>query len=246
MDAQQLFKAGKLTEAISALKALLRDNPADRRSRTFLFELSCFSGDFDEADNQLSILEQQGRKESILGTLLYRSVINAEKTRQEMFESRTFPEPVLTGASANQTVSGKLNGKEFTMISDPDSRIGEKLEVFAAGDYMWLSFADIASVHVEPPKRLRDLLWIPAYVKTGPTFQSRELGEVMIPSMAPLSWQHPDEEVRLGRVSEWCEDESGNIAPYGLKTLLVDAAEVPVVELRELEINPKLTAVHQA
>lgn len=246
MNAQQLFKAGKLSEAISALSIQLQENPADARSRTFLFELLCFSGEFDLAEEQLSILQQASRKESVLGTLLYRSIINAERTRQEMFGSQSFPVTAIDHPPSFQTVSGKLNGKAFTMISDPDSRIGEKLEIFAAGDYLWLSFADISYIHVEPPRRLRDLLWIPAFIKTGPTFQSRELGEVMIPGMAPLSWQHPDEEVRLGRVSEWCEDESGNIAPYGLKTLLVDADEVPVVELRDVEINPRLTAVHQA
>jgi type VI secretion system protein ImpE len=95
-------------------------------------------------------------------------------------------------------------------------------------------------VRAAPPKRLRDLLWIPAEITTGPALGSRELGEVMIPSMAPLSWKHPDEEVRLGRVSVWCEDETGEVAPYGLKCILVDGEEVPIVEIRELEIySPK-------
>ncbi len=246
MDAQQLFKTGKLTEAISALSSVLRTNPADKRSRTFLFELLCFAGDFDGAEQQLNLLAEGGRKESVLGTVLYKSVLNAEKTRQEMFESRTFLPPGASGSALRPPVAGKLNGKEFSVISDSDPRIGEKLEIFVAGDYMWLSYADIASVYVESPKRLRDLLWIPALITTGPSFQSRELGEVMIPSMAPLSWQHPDEEVRLGRVSEWCEDESGEVAPYGLKTILVDGQELPAVEIRHLEIYPPATHVRLA
>ncbi|MBV9033512.1 MAG: tetratricopeptide repeat protein [Acidobacteriaceae bacterium] len=237
MDAQQLFKAGKLAEAIAALTAQLRDNPADQRGRTFLFELLCFAGEYDRAEEQLTILEQGGSKASMLGALLYKAAINAEKTRQEMFEKKSFPPLLLDGAG--MTIGGKLNGKEFTMLTDADSRIGEKLEVFAGGDYLWISFHDIASVRVNPPKRLRDLLWIPAKVTTGPTFHSRELGEIMIPAMAPLSWQHPDEEVQLGRVSEWCEDETGAVAPYGLKCILVDGEEVPVVEIRELEIYPQ-------
>lgn len=239
MDAQQLFKAGKLTKAIAALTTQLRDHPTDQRSRTFLFELLCFAGEYDRAEEQLTILEQGGSKKLMLGTLLYKTAINAEKTRQEMFEKKSFPPPLLDGAGT--AVSGKLNGKEFIMLSDTDSRIGEKLEVFAGGDYLWISFHDIASVRVDPPKRLRDLLWIPAMVTTGPAFQSRELGEIMIPAMAPLSWQHPDEEVQLGRVSEWCEDETGVVAPYGLKCILVDGEEVPVVEIRELEIYPQKT-----
>jgi type VI secretion system protein ImpE len=39
MSAQELFKAGKLSEAIEALGVEVRDNPTDARRRTFLFEL---------------------------------------------------------------------------------------------------------------------------------------------------------------------------------------------------------------
>src|SRR4051794_40645763 len=133
VDAQQLFKAGKLTEAISALNAQLRDNPADQRNRTFLFELLCFAGEYDRAEKQLTILEQENSKASMLGTLLYKAVIKAEKIRQKMFGKKAFPQPLLDGAGT--TVSGKLNDKEFTILSDADPRIGERLEVFAAGDY---------------------------------------------------------------------------------------------------------------
>ena len=235
-NAQELFKAGKLSEAISALNETLRNDPSNQPQRTFLFELLCFSGDYDRAEKQLNILEQEGSKDSFLGTLLYKAALNAEKTRQEMFEKKTYPRQVVNGAAA--TVRGKLNGKEFQSLSDSDPRIGEKLEVFAAGDYMWIGYQDIAAFRMEPPKRLRDLLWAPAKLVTGPTFRSRDLGEIMLPAIAPGSWQHPDDEVKLGRVSEWCEDETGEVAPFGQKNLLVDGEEVPFLEIRELEIYP--------
>jgi type VI secretion system protein ImpE len=232
MDAQQLYRAGKLTEAISALSATLRDNPSDLKSRTFLFELLCFAGEFDRAEKQLDLLEQSGKKDSIIGTLLYRGALNAARTRQEMFEKKSYP----SGAAQTGQVRGKLNGREFTSIADADTRLGSRLEVFAAGDYMWISFGDIAGIEIEPPKRLRDLLWAPAKLQTGPTFRSRDLGEVLLPAMAPLSWQHPDDIVRLGRTTEWCEEESGEISPFGQKMLLVDGEEFPFLELRHLEI----------
>lgn len=236
MDPQELFRAGKLSEAISALNEALRNDPSNQKQRTFLFELLCFSGDYDRAEKQLNILEQEGSKDSFLGTLLYKAALNAEKTRQEMFEKKTYPKQAVDGALTG--VQGKLNGKEFQSLSDADPRIGEKLEVFAAGDYMWISYQDIASIQIEAPKRLRDLLWAPAKLVTGPTFRSRDLGEILLPAISPGSWQHPEDEVKLGRVSEWCEDEAGEIAPFGLKTLLVDGEEVPFLEIRELEIYP--------
>jgi len=239
MDAQTLFKAGKLTEAVSALSAYLRDNPLDLKSRTFLFELLCFTGDFERAEKQLNIVEQEGKKDSVLGTLLYKAALNAEKTRQEMFETKTFPAP--TGKSAGG-VRGKLNGKEFSSIEDADPRLGAKLEVFAAGDYLWISFHDIASIKLEEPKKLRDLFWAPAKLTTGPTFRSRELGEILLPAIAPLSWQHENDDVRLGRATEFCEDDAGVVAPYGGKTLLVDGEEVALLDVREIEIFPVLKA----
>jgi type VI secretion system protein ImpE len=236
MDPQELFRAGKLSEAISALNEALRNDPSNQKQRTFLFELLCFSGDYDRAEKQLNILEQEGSKDSFMGTLLYKAALSAEKTRQEMFEKKTYPKQALNGAST--PIRGKLNGKEFQSLSDSDPRVGEKLEVFAAGDYMWISYQDIATVRLEAPKRLRDLLWAPAKLVTGPSFRSRDLGEILLPALSPGSWQHPDDEVKLGRVSDWCEDETGEVAPFGQKNLLVDGEEIPFLEIRELEIYP--------
>jgi len=88
------------------------------------------------------------------------------------------------------------------------------------------------------PKRLRDLLWAPAVVRPGPAFRGLELGEVLLPAVAPLSWQHPDAAVRLGRLSEWMALENDLEAPMGQKLLLVDGEELPILELRELDIVP--------
>jgi len=58
MSPQELYRAGRLTDAIKALSAELRDNPTDIRRRTFLFELLCFAGEYDRADKQLEVLGQ--------------------------------------------------------------------------------------------------------------------------------------------------------------------------------------------
>ena len=73
-------------------------------------------------------------------------------------------------------VGGTLNGKPFTSIDDGDPRIGPRLEMFAAGQYTWLPFAHIESVRMQPPKRLRDLLWAPAIVRTGAVVQGTRAG----------------------------------------------------------------------
>ena len=213
MKPEDLFREGRVEEAIETLGAALRVNPSNRQQRTFLFELLCFAGEYERARKQLDVLASEN-KDAMLGALTYQAALNGEITRREMFEAKRFPAEAADGAA----LAGKLNGKPFTSISDADPRIGGRLELFAAGDYLWLSFRDVARLEVEAPRRLRDLLWSSAKLSTGPSYQSREFGEVLIPALCPLSSQHPDDAVRLGRVTEWCESEDGEQAPYGAES----------------------------
>lgn len=231
MSARELYQAGKLDEALEALGGEVRDNPTDGQRRTFLFELLCFAGKYDRAESQLDVLADGG-PEAALGGMLYRGAVQAERTRQEMFRTGDLPGDGATPEAA----SGTLNGKPFTSLVDGDSRIGPRLEVFAAGKYLWIPFEHLASVRIAPPKRLRDLLWAPALVRTGPGFRDQELGEVLLPVLAPLTWRHPDGAVRLGRATEWEELEDGGEAPVGQKLLLVDDDEIPILEVRDLEL----------
>lgn len=237
MSAHELFRAGRVAEAIDALGAELREDPTDAQRRIFLFELLCFAGSYARAEKQLDVLAQRGA-DAAMGTLLYRSALHAEQIRQEMFSQGTYP----TGA-APRPVSGTLNGAPFQSLTDADPRIGARLELFAAGQYTWLPFEQIASIRMSPPRRLRDLLWAPAAVRTSPEYQGIELGEVLAPALAPLSWQQASDDVRLGRRTDWVDLGGGRQAPVGQKLLLVDDQEFPILEVRELDIVPAPVAV---
>ena len=230
MDAKALFQAGKLDEAVQALSAELRDNPTDAKRRTFLFELLCFAGQFDRAEKQLEALAREN-PQSEMGSLLYRAAIAAERKRQEVFTNKDFPAATPDG---DAEVPGTLNGKPFNWIVDADPRIGPRLEVFAAGGYLWIPFRHIERIQIEAPKRLRDLLWVPARVLTGPAFKAIELGEVLVPALTVFSWKHPDNNVRLGRETH-TEEVDGEVIPAGQKTFLVDGEEVSILEVRTLE-----------
>ncbi len=238
MTAQELFRAGQLADAIKALSAEVRDNPTDARRRTFLFELLCFAGEYERADKQLEVLGQAGPSSEI-GVLLYRSALFAERQRQDLFTRGEFPKKLDASATAR---TGTFNGKLFTSFSDADPRIGARLEIFAAGNYLWLPLEHVASIQIEPPKRLRDLLWTPAAVSTTPSFKGAELGEVMLPVLAPFSAQHSDDAVRLGRATAW-EQRTGfdEEVPFGQKMWVVDDEEIPFLELRSVEFTPAPT-----
>ena len=230
--AKELFDAGRVSDTIScALGAWLRDNPGDVSQRTFLFELLCFAGQYDRAEKQLSVLSQ-GDKGTQLGATLYYSALHAERNRNELFRTETFPK-----TDASPEIAGTLNGKPFTSFRDADPDIGARLEVYAAGAYLWIPFHHIQSLQMAPPKKLRDTLWADATVMTGPAFKGTDLGQVIIPAIYPFSWKDPDEAVWLGRTTVWNADDQGKEYPSGQKVFLVDGEEFPLLDVRTLEFQ---------
>jgi len=234
MSVEELLRADNLDEAIKALTVEVRDNPTDPQRRTFLFELLCFAGDYARAEKQLDVLSQGG-PQSEMGALLYRGALAAEKTRHEMFDKREYPKA--SSDARTPQVSGTVNGKAFGDLTDSDTRIGSNLEVFVAGSYLWIPFSLLSSIQIQPPRRLRDLLWLPATVCTSAAFQGRELGEVLLPVLNPFSWRSTDPAIRLGRATAWEEDANGESIPCGQKILLADDEEWPLLELREVQFT---------
>lgn len=212
---------------MEALNAYLREHPADRAQRTFLFELLCFAGEYQRAEKQLAVLAD-GNMDRETGAIVYYAALHAEKSRHELFEKKNFP-PEPAGSP-----QGELNGKAFTEIRDADPNIGARLEVFAAGAYVWLPFEHVAQLEMEAPRRLRDTLWAPAQIQTAASFQGKDLGEVLIPAIYPFSWKRPDTSVWLGRSTEWVEEEAGWGFPAGQKIWMVDGEEFPFLEVRSL------------
>ena len=229
MTAKELYRDGRLREAIKALGDELRSNPLDATRRTFLFELLLFAGEYDRAEKQIDLLATTDPK-SAGGALLYRSALHAERTRAEMFSSGETPE-----VQDDPACGGFLNGKPFDDLSDPDPRIGPNLEVFIAGSYTWIPFHHLRRMEIERPANLRDLVWARARIETSKEFRLQDLGEVLIPALCPLSYRHPDEIVALGRESVWEPDGKYDAIPFGAKTMLVDGADVPILELLSVQ-----------
>ena len=241
MTARELYQAGKLDEAVQALNGEVRDNPTDPKRRTFLFELLCFAGNFDRAEKQLQILAQEN-KDAQMGALIYHAALHAERTRHELFQKKEYPRPA---GDDPQSPPGIWNGKPFASMMDADARIGPRLEVYAAGQYLWIPFEHITSVEMQAPKRLRDMLWAPALVHTSAAFKGRELGEILVPALTPFSWQHANDAVKLGRMTDWQDLEDGQTVPVGQKMFLIDNEEVPLLELRHLEFQPAPVSADQ-
>lgn len=228
--ARELYAAGRLDSAIETLGAELRNAPTDAHRRTFLFELLSFAGQYDRAEKQLDVLARGGT-DAELAVLPYRAALQAERIREHMFATGDFPTGVVP-----TPVAGTLNGRPFLSIEDADPRVGARLEVMAGGRYMWIPFAYVESVRLEPPRMLRDVRWAPAHVATNATMREMELGEVLLPALSPRAWRLDDSELKLGRAADWEELADGSFAPTGQKLLRVDDELVPLLEVRDLVI----------
>jgi type VI secretion system protein ImpE len=259
MTAKELFDQGKLAAAITQLNAEVKSHPTDARLRTFLFELLCFAGDYQRADRQLEVLGQQGTSAEV-GVQIYRKVLTAEQARLRLFshslkphflfsppayaalhlqainrlrENRAIEARSLLEQAAEErpNVHGAINGQSFTDIQDSDVLIGPFLEAVVQGEYTWLPFTQIKHLRTDSPKRLRDLLWMQAILETfdGPK------GEVFLPILYPGSATHADDQVKLGRMTDWQPIGEGLSRGFGQRLLLVDDEEHPILEIRELE-----------
>src|SRR4051812_27757445 len=95
MNPSQLFKEGKLQEAIDAQIQEVKSNPADHARRLFLFELVAFTGDIDRARRQLDVLKFD-EVELEAAAVKYRFIMDSETLRRKLFSEGLPPQFLLT------------------------------------------------------------------------------------------------------------------------------------------------------
>lgn len=260
-QARALFEAGKLEEAIEALLAEVKAHPSDAARRTFLFELSCFTGDWARAERQLDVIGHQSAQAE-LGVMVYRANINAEQERERVYREGVQPhflkEPppyidlhiealkqMLAGntAEARATLdraeedrpafSGKLDGKEFEDFRDYDDLVAPVLELIVKDKYVWMPFEQIRRFEVVPPKSLRDLLWASAKIEA----LDGTVGEVYMPALYAGTSEQSDDQVRLGRMTDWKPLGDDVLRTVGLRLFSVGGEEKSLFEAKAVEFN---------
>jgi type VI secretion system protein ImpE len=102
----------------------------------------------------------------------------------------------------------------------------------ARGEYYWVPLEQIDTLAANPPKFPRDLFWFPARlsVRQGPA------GDVFLPALYPGTHEHADDQVRLGRMTDWKAPEGGPVQGIGLRVFLVGDDLVNLPDWRELQI----------
>jgi type VI secretion system protein ImpE len=258
MSATELFKAGHLQDTINAQIQEVKASPADQGKRLFLFELLAFAGDLDRARRQIEALKYN-ELELESAALNYRKLLDAEEARRRVFRDGVMPqflvpppehlrdrleainslragkvaeagELLRQADEAAPALKGELNGKPFSTLRDCDDLFGPVLEVMAHGDYYWLPLEQVDALTMNPPKFPRDLLWVPAKlsVRDGPA------GDVYLPALYPGTHEHADDQVRLGRATDWTQPDPGPVRGVGLRMFLADDDALSLLEWRQL------------
>jgi type VI secretion system protein ImpE len=262
MKAKELLDAGHLSAATEQLDQEVRSHPTDSRLRTFLFELLCFAGNYPRAERQLDVLAQQAATTEV-GVQVYRNVLAAERARRRLFSEGLRPgflfdpppyvhlhlEAVnrVREGSPREAVAlleesdnsrprpkGRIEGQPFVDFRDGDDLIAPFLEVVVHNAYIWLPFEQIKHLKISVPKRLRDLLWIPATLEShqGP------VGDVFLPVLYAGSSQHVDDRVKLGRMTDWQAVAEGLALGVGQHLFFIDGQDRGLLEIRDIEFEP--------
>jgi type VI secretion system protein ImpE len=135
---------------------------------------------------------------------------------------------------AAPAVAGKLNDREFEWIADADSRLGPVLEAFVNGNYYWVPFMRIQSIHVEPPADLRNMVWAPAQF----TWSNGGTAPGFIPTRYPGTENSDDNLLKLARKTEWRQLAEDLFSGVGQRVLATNNEECPLLELRTIEFTP--------
>jgi type VI secretion system protein ImpE len=257
----ELIRVGDLAAATQEATQQVRNHPTDLKARTSLFELLCLAGEFDRAEKQLDVLEQQ-REKSDLGVQVYRNCVRAERQRHRFYADGVQPhflnEPpayvdlhleavrhikdgrvvdarrVLDRAEEErQALSGRRDEKPFQDFRDWDDLTAPVLEVFVHDKFTWLPFEQIRRLEILPPKQLRDMIWATARIES----LSGTKGEVILPALYHGTAQDPNDQVRLGRMTEWRQIGENLYHAVGLRIFLVDDEDQSLFETKTIEFD---------
>lgn len=262
MTASEFYQAGKLSEAVEAAIAEVKKKPTDITARYLLAELLCFAGELDRADKQLDAAFQQA-SEGSMQVSLFRHLLRAEIARQQFYTDGRLPEFLVDvdpatrlrldasiaireqqpdeahqllqqAEAARAPLKGKCDGVEFDDFRDLDDLLAGIVEVLTStGKYYWVPLQLIETISFKQPSRPIDLFWRPVHmvVADGPD------GEVYMPTIYAGTADHGDDQLKLGRGTDWVGGESEPVRGRGLRMFLVGEEAKTSLQLTDIEFH---------
>ncbi|ANM08149.1 type VI secretion system ImpE family protein (plasmid) [Rhizobium phaseoli] len=258
-----------LDAALEEVKAHLKARPSDQEARHLYIDLLVLAGEYERADNQCSLAATLS-PDATMGFALLRNELRAMAARDAWFASGAVPEfpqgpseldklalrlgiahregnarEARATLEALETLRGERpliwNGKAISDFRDLDDRIPHALEVIMTGGaYLWIDFAKIAAVSIEPIARPRDL----AFRRAELSLIDGAAASVLLPAVYHGTGK--DATLRLGRETEWVAEATGITTGRGQRCFLAGNELVSFHDTQELEIVPASSAGRQA
>ena len=148
-----------------------------------------------------------------MGAILYYSALHAEKTRQDLFRNQEFPK-----LAAAPSPAGKFNGKPFNSITGRRSRQSVRgWRSTPRAPICGFRSAHRVDPNAAPPAAARHAL-DPGLCDYRPAFKGTDIGEVIIPAIYPFSWKCDDQQLWLGRATDWVADDEGHEFPVARRS----------------------------
>lgn len=262
MTPHELYETGNLQAAIEAAQVAVHATSNHTECEDLLWALLCFAGQWEQADRHLASVEQQDPR-AAEEVARYRHLLRAEASRQQVFEHGQMPEfvgeptPALRLHQAALTclgeghaveaaqrlsqaavqrphVTGYCDGREFAGFRDMDDLTAGLFEVFTPdGKYFWIPIEAVVSVEFRRPERPIDRLWRQAHV----TLSGGPEAEVFLPALYPLSWRADNDQLRLGRDTDWIGQAGEPVRGVGLRAFLVGDQDRTILTLDALRFN---------
>jgi type VI secretion system protein ImpE len=258
-EAKTQLDAGDLQGAMEAVLSVVKKNPTDVQARTFLFELACFAGDWERAEKQLDVIGHQNNN-ALIGSLIYRQNLKAERDRLRLFSDSQKPEFMMSppdyvvgllmannrlregnAAEARRLLDEaenqrpafacKINGEEAEDFRDYNDLTSCVFEVIVKDTYVWLPIEQVERIEFSAPKSLRDLFWIQGKVETT----NGTNGEMFFPALYANSFKSDNDQIRLGRMTDWRDAGSEIFIGEGMRMFWSDGRDKPILELNEIE-----------
>jgi type VI secretion system protein ImpE len=238
----------------------VRNAPTDGAMRTYLFQLYAVTGAWEKAVAQLQAAAQFDAK-AIPMAQLYREAIRCEMLRAEVFEGKKRPgvlgnpepwvsylcealalvaqEKYAEAAELRDNAfdlapasAGRIGETDFAWCADADSRLGPVCEAFVNGQYYWIPFNHIATLQLEVPSDLRDLVWTPAII----ILRNGGQHPALIPTRYPNS-QNEADEYALAKKTSWVEQPGDTWIGLGQRMFATDVGEFPQLDTREIAFD---------
>jgi type VI secretion system protein ImpE len=260
-EAKTLLEAGDLKGATDLALAQVKAKPTDESARIFLFELACFAGDWDRAGRQLDVIGHQDSN-AMISSLIYRGCIEAERKRADFFSKGAKPEflstppdyvygllTAINRLNEGKTVEAKevldtienerpafacsVNGQKAADFRDCNDLTSVVLEVIIKDSYVLVPFEQIIKIEFFERKSLRDNFWRQANLETD----NGTNGEVFVPILYNESWKSSDDNVRLGKVTDWRETDNEIYIGEGTKLFAFGDEYKTILDIETIEFD---------